>query len=156
MSDTNVKTIEPVRKTIVVRAEPDRAFRRFTAKIGAWWPLEHHSLGKDQAETCVLESRVGGRFLERDRAGEEVVWGHVSAWDPPNSLAFSFHPGRPAEHATKVSVTFAEDATGTTLVALVHDGWEVMGDDGETLRQRYDEGWGFVFSQCFGDYANRT
>ena len=57
----------PLRKTVVVKAPPERAFHRFTAEIATWWPLRSHSVGQTDAETVVLEGRVGGRIVERIR-----------------------------------------------------------------------------------------
>lgn len=33
---------EPVRKSIRVKATPERAFRIFTEEMGSWWPKTHH------------------------------------------------------------------------------------------------------------------
>jgi hypothetical protein len=68
----------PVRKTVDVKAGLERAFRHFTSDIGSWWPLESHSLSQDKAATCVLEGRVGGRFLELGQEGEETLWGTLT------------------------------------------------------------------------------
>ncbi len=34
--------LEPVRKTIRVRADAARAFRVFTEEMDSWWPRTHH------------------------------------------------------------------------------------------------------------------
>ncbi|MFI7065170.1 hypothetical protein ACIBL3_29545 [Kribbella sp. NPDC050124] len=31
----------------------------------------------------VLERRLGGRIYERTQAGDEIDWGEITAWDPP-------------------------------------------------------------------------
>jgi hypothetical protein len=39
-----VSTVPPIRREIVVDADPDAAFEVFTAGIGQWWPLEEKSV----------------------------------------------------------------------------------------------------------------
>ena len=54
-----------IRKTIVVAAPLEDAFRVFTEQIGSWWPLRRYSVGEDRAETAVVERKEGGRVYER-------------------------------------------------------------------------------------------
>lgn len=91
------RAFTPLVKNVTVKAPPDAAFRRFTAEIGAWWPLGSHSVGGQDAETVTMEGRAGGRIVERIRGGRECVWGTVTAWDPPRRVAFTWHPGRRPE-----------------------------------------------------------
>jgi uncharacterized protein YciI len=60
-----------------------------------------------------------GQIIERSADGDAAVWGTVSRWEPPDAVAFSWHPGQPAERASHVEVTFAA-LDGQTRVALVH------------------------------------
>jgi hypothetical protein len=39
-----VSTVPPIRRQILVDAEPAVAFEVFTAGIGRWWPVEEHSV----------------------------------------------------------------------------------------------------------------
>ncbi len=50
----------PVRKTLTVRATPERAFAVFAAGMGQWWP-KSHSLGKSPLHDVRIEPRAGGR-----------------------------------------------------------------------------------------------
>ena len=54
------KTIAPVRKSIDVKATPERAFRIFTAEMVRWWSKEY-SINKSPIKDIVIEPRVNGR-----------------------------------------------------------------------------------------------
>lgn len=135
--------LTPIRKTIEVPWDPGRAFRRFTREIGAWWPLRSHSVGQERAETVVFEEGVGGRIVEKIRGGEECTWGTVTAWDPPRSVSFTWHPGDDRARATQIDVTF-EPVPGGTRLVLVHSRWETLGALGKMARRGYPIGWAYV------------
>ena len=73
------------------------------------------------------------------------MWGTVTRWEPPTAVAFTWHPGQPAERASHVEVTFAA-ADGQTLVTLEHAGWEVFADPA-AARAEYDQGWPVVLDR---------
>jgi len=113
----------------------------FTAGIGQWWPLEEHGVhGKGGA--VAFED---GRLVERSADEEAAVWGTVTRWEPPTAVAFTWHPGRPAERASYVAVTFGAEG-GQTLVRLEHTGWEAF-DDPAAARAEYDHGWPLVLGR---------
>ena len=147
---TKTRRIEPVVKRVRVPASPEAAFRRFTGELGRWWPLATHSVGRESAESVVLEGRIGGRIVERTRTGEEHVWGTVTAWSPPVRVAFTWHPGRDPATAQEVEVRFeagesgAGGEPGRTDVTLVHGGWERYGEGAAASRDEYVEGWAYV------------
>jgi uncharacterized protein YciI len=70
----------------------------------------------------------------------------VSRWDPPEAVAFSWHPGYSADRASRVEVTFAAAGSGQTLVTLTHTGWEAFADPA-AARAEYDQGWPFVLER---------
>lgn len=76
----------------------------------------------------------------------------VTAREPPGRLAFTWHPGREDDTATQVEVTFTAAADGTE-VRLVHTGWEVLGDRGPEVRERYVTGWAMVLGQRYAATA---
>jgi uncharacterized protein YndB with AHSA1/START domain len=139
-------SIEPVSKSVVVPALPDRAFELFTAHIEEWWPLRTHSVGEDDAAGVAFGDGVGGAITETLADGTQSVWGTVTAWDPPHRVAFSWHPGTAKAEATQVEVTFTADGSGSTVVRLTHSGWERR-TDGATARDGYDSGWEPVISR---------
>jgi uncharacterized protein YndB with AHSA1/START domain len=140
----------PIVKIVTVRVTPDRAFRRFTDEMARWWPLKSHSVGENQAETVVMEGRVGGRIVERIRDGREVVWGTITAWEPPRRVAFTWHPGQSPSTAQDVEVRFSP-AGEWTRVELEHRGFERLGALGRRARRGYPIGWAYVL----GLYAGR-
>lgn len=138
--------LEPVRKSIEVNLSPDAAFRRFTEEIAAWWPLRTHSVSEEKAESVVFETRTGGRIYELSRDGAMHVWGTVIACDPPERVVFSWHPGREDDTAQEVEIRFLASERGTR-VELEHRGWEALGEEAESMRSRYSEGWEYVLGR---------
>jgi uncharacterized protein YciI len=82
---------------------------------------------------------VDGQIVESSPDGQQAVWGTVTRWDPPAAVAFTWHPGRDPERASRVEVTFTP-AEGGTLVVLEHSGWEGF-DDPAAARDEYGRGW---------------
>ena len=154
-------SIEPVVKTLTVACTPAEAFRFFTADFGMWWPAATHSVVaygsqfKDKPMAVFFEQRVNGRIFERTHAGEEHTWGSVLEWQPPARVAFSFHPGRDAEEAQTVEITFSAAQEGTRVV-LTHSGWEKLSANAQQARDNYNQGWEGVFVTAYAGYiANR-
>jgi uncharacterized protein YndB with AHSA1/START domain len=132
------RTIQPapVRRSVTVKAPPERAFEVFTGKIGAWWPKTHH-IGAVDPETIIVEPRAGGRWFERAPDGTECDLGKVLAWDPPNRLVLAwqlthewkYDPGL----VTEVEVQFFAEADGSTRVELEHRDLERFGEHAERV-----------------------
>ena len=93
-----------------------RAFELFTARIGEWWPLATHSVGEDQATGVVFGEGIGGSIVESLADGTTYVWGTITRWDPPHSVAYTWHAGTPVTEATSVEVTFTPGEQGHTVV----------------------------------------
>ncbi|HUP20305.1 MAG TPA: SRPBCC domain-containing protein [Gemmatimonadota bacterium] len=74
-------------------------------------------------------------------AGRELPWGSVTAWQPPERVAFRWFPGRDADTGQEVEVTFAADGEGATAVRLEHKDWHVFGEKAAAMRADYDGGW---------------
>lgn len=136
----HLTSIEPVRKSVTVPAATQRAFELFTAHIQEWWPLHTHSVGAGQAVGVAFGDCPGAEIIETLADGSTSVWGTITGWEPPHRVAFTWHPGHPEAEATQVEVTFAEDGPGSTVVRLVHSGWERRAD-GASAREGYDSGW---------------
>ena len=151
MTDSQRLTpLAPIVKVVTVKAPPERAFARFTREIARWWPLHSHSVGEADAESVIMEERVGGRIVERTRSGAEFVWGTIDTWEPPHRVAFSWHPGDDPARATHVELQFTADGT-RTRVELRHSGFECLGPKGSRIRRAYPIGWAYVL----GLYAER-
>jgi hypothetical protein len=145
--------IEPLRVTFEVSCSVEHAFYAWTDRIDAWWPADHTASGEPDA-TIVLEPRVGGRLYERTVSGEEHDWGEVTRWDPPGAFAYLWHLRRDRADATDVHVEFTAVPAGTR-VDIVHSGWERLGAEGQTWRDRNGGGWATLLPH-FQDYAERT
>ena len=138
--------LEPLRKQLKVSLPVQKAFELFTEGMGTWWPLPTHSVGEVQAESCFLEGWAGGRIVEILKDGTQSEWGRVIAWEPFHKVSFHWYPGRTADTAQEVTVTFSE-IPGGSLVELVHTGWENLGPEAQSRRDGYDTGWDFVLAK---------
>ena len=130
--------VPPIRREILVDADPATAFAVFTERIGQWWPLEDLSVYGPGGTVGFAD----GQIVERSASGDAAVWGTVYLWEPAAALAFSWHPGGPPDQATHAEVTFAQ-ADAQTLVTLTHTGWERFADPAEA-RAEYELGWPVV------------
>jgi uncharacterized protein YciI len=141
-----VSTVPPIRREILVDANPETAFEVFTARVGKWWPVEDKSV-YGAGTTVAFED---GQIIERSAVGQVAVWGTVTRWEPPNVLAFSWHPGYGAERASHVEITFAA-RTSQTLVTVEHTGWDKFADPA-AARAEYNQGWPLVL-HCYWEYT---
>jgi uncharacterized protein YndB with AHSA1/START domain len=154
--------IAPVRKSIIVNAAPERAFDVFTMKMDRWWPRTHN-IGAAPIQQCVIEPFVGGRWYTRCEDGSEVVFGHVSVWQPGVRLVVSWEisaawkPDARVALASEVEVRFLPDAAGGTRVELEHRDFERMGAAaGETMRDSVDKGWPGLLQLFSAEASSRT
>ncbi len=136
---TGGESFAPVERSVEVPVDAATAFTLFTDRIADWWPMATHSV-HGEGGTVAFEE---GRLVERhgDRTEE---WGDVRAWDPPHGFAVTWHPGREADEATEVAVSFTEEEPGRTRVDLRHSGWEHR-DPG--ARESYATGWVTVLAR---------
>jgi uncharacterized protein YndB with AHSA1/START domain/uncharacterized protein YciI len=133
-------TVAPIRRAVIVDASPEIAFKVFTADFGGWWPLDEHGVFGDGTVAM-----ADGEIIEVSAAGEQANWGSITTWDPPQRVAFSWHPSLDtAAPSSQVEVQFT-DLDGQTLVVLEHSGWEVY-DDPQATRESYGEGWPVVLA----------
>lgn len=135
-----------VEKSLRVAASPDTAFAVFTERIGSWWPLASHHIGTSDAQDCVIEPFVGGRWYERGVDGVICPWGRVLAWEPGARLVLSWEISAAwqadAAIQTEVEVRFT-GVPGGTLVELTHRKLEAYGADAQTMANVFnsDGGW---------------
>jgi uncharacterized protein YndB with AHSA1/START domain len=134
---STTETTEAVRKSIVVDAPPEEAFRVFTEQIQSWWPLRSYGVFLADAERIALDD---GQLVETAKDGRVEVWGKVLDWDPPRRIRLTWRPGFDPDMAdTEVEVRFTAEDKGTR-VDLEHSGWERL-ENGATSRSNYDGGW---------------
>jgi Activator of Hsp90 ATPase homolog 1-like protein len=119
------ETPAPIRQSVHVDCSIEETFRLFTEGFGEWWPLPSCAEG-EKAGHIDIEPWRGGKVSERTRSGKEHEWGTVIAWDPPDRVEFTWHPGRPDDSDQTVTVDFRVEADGTR-VTLTHYGWQWAG-----------------------------
>jgi uncharacterized protein YndB with AHSA1/START domain len=132
--------IDPIRLAFDVACPPDHAFAVWTADIDRWWPADHTVTGTADL-TVILEPRAGGRIFERTPAGIEHDWGEVTIWEPPSRLGYLWHLRRDRADATEVEIRFVGVEPGRTRVEIEHRGWDALGADAQSWRDRNHGGW---------------
>ena len=143
------QSLEPVRKTIRVRANAARAFQVFTEGFDSWWPRSHH-IGKLPMVRAVLDGRVGGRCYSIQSDGSECPWGRIVEWDPPRRFVMAwlidgewkYEPD--SSRCSEVEVTFTPMPDNTTVVELEHRAFDRMISNGHKMRWGVSQegGWG--------------
>jgi uncharacterized protein YndB with AHSA1/START domain len=131
---------------MVVPLARQEAFDLFFRRLPEWWPLATRSVWLDQAASCHVDVRPGGRFYERSRDGQESTWGTFRILEEPVRAVFSWHPGHPETNATEVEVHFVADGAATR-VDLEHRDWERLGERASFLRTRFERGWGPILAR---------
>jgi hypothetical protein len=91
----------------------------------------------------VRRSRRGRARAARRRADlrTNLVRGRGQVWEAPRRLGYLWHLRRDRADATDVEITFLDRGDGTTGVEIEHTGWERLGPEAETWRQRNERGW---------------
>ena len=148
MPQTNDR-LEAVQQSVVVDCPIEDTFELFTKAFGDWWPAALYSHSGEDVDTCVMEPWLDGRVFERTRSGEEVLWGSILEWDPPQHLRFSWNlSGRDQDDREIVDVRFDVDADGTK-VTVVHSGWELSGVAVNAIQMQGAAMWPAVLTQFF-------
>jgi len=146
----------PVRQSTLVRASAQHTFTTFVTTIGAWWPVQPFSAGKDRVRDISVEQRQGGRVYEIWDDGTEVDWGTLVTWQPPERFAMTW-TGTPAP--TMVEFTFAVLGPALTRVTVEHRGWEALTDEqlvedcalpGGYSSGAYSRGWATILARLAG------
>jgi uncharacterized protein YndB with AHSA1/START domain len=136
-----------LRKVVSVKAPPAVAWRVFTEKMGTWWPLATHKIGKAKAVDAVIEPRVGGRWYERGDDGSTCDWGRVLSWEPQARLVLSWEISADWQHdpnlQTEVEVRFMAEGKDGTRVELEHRHLDRYGARRDEMRAIFDSegGW---------------
>ena len=132
--------VQPIRKSVVVNANVERAFALFVERFDAIKPREHNLLPVAIAET-VFEPRVGGHVYDIGVDGSRCEWARVLVYAPPSRVVFSWDIGPtwqlesdPAR-ASEVEVRFIAESADRTRVELEHrhldrhgSGWQAVAD----------------------------
>lgn len=140
----------PIEKSVTVPLSPQDAFDLFTENMDTWWPGENHSVSAQknvEFKNIRFPKHVGEDIVEQDANDDTHIWGSIIAYHPGKYLAFHWHPGRPADQATVVTVTFTQSAQGTRC-DLTHGGFDILGPEADAVSTSYLNGWDLVLG-CF-------
>ena len=160
---TTMDSLEiPVRKSIMVKASPERAFRVFTEEIDTWWPRSHH-IGQSPMKKIIMEGRPGGLCYTEQEDGTDCPWGQVLVWEPPHRFVMAwqithdwgFEPE--LSRSSEVEVRFTPGADGSTRVDLEHRNFERHGAGAAGMRTAVDGsgGWDSLL-QLFGEQVEKA
>ena len=97
-----MSTVPPIRREILVDADPANAFEVFTDNIGRWWPVTEFSVFGAGGTVTLANQEI----VERSADGHSALWGTITRWEPPVAVAFTWHPGGPSDQSGHVEVTF--------------------------------------------------
>jgi uncharacterized protein YndB with AHSA1/START domain len=126
-----------IRKSIRVERPQAVSFKLFCEDIGRWWPKGPSFEGKN-ATDMVMETHVGGRFYQCYADGTEYQIGQVTAYQPPEIVAFTWRA--PSwDVPTQVEVRFFAEGDATR-VELEHSGWE-RASQARAFHKNYESGW---------------
>ena len=148
MVDQGVFDSNSVTKSINVQAAQDIAWRVFTEKMGAWWPLAYYKIGKANAIDAVIEPYQGGRWYECGDDGSTCDWGTVLVWEPFSRLVLSWDISADFQYdpnlKTELELRFIPEGQSSTRVELEHRHLDRYGARRDEMRRIYDtEGdWG--------------
>lgn len=136
----------PVRKSMAVKASPERAFEVFTNRMGRWWN-KTHSINSSPQQDVILEPHAGGRWYERGADGSECQWGHVIEWDPPRRLLLAWQINADWKFdpalITELEIRFTPEGANSTRIDLEHRNLDRYGEKADQTRAALDseEGW---------------
>jgi uncharacterized protein YndB with AHSA1/START domain len=156
MSTHTQATATAVRRSIVVEAPIERAFRVFINDFDRIKPREHNMLEVDISET-VFEPHAGGRVYDRGVDGSEFRWARVLAFEPPERVVFSWDINpqwqieSDLEKTSEVEVRFVAESAERTRVELEHRNLDRHGAGWEGVREAIggEGGWP-LYLQRFG------
>jgi uncharacterized protein YndB with AHSA1/START domain len=109
--DTSVQGTVPLTR--------EEAFEIYVDHIDTWWPRRGvfpYSFAPATARPRHIrfEPKPGGRFYETFEDGTEYVIGHVTDWEPPRSITYTWRDPT-WEGETVIDVTFTPAENGTQV-----------------------------------------
>lgn len=159
----DIKEIEPVRKSIRVKASAARAFRVFTEEMDSWWPRTRH-IGNSPMKRVVVEGHPSGAIYTDQEDGTVCPWGTVLVWEPPHRfvMAWQVSPSWQYEpdlaKCSEVELRFTPADDGTTLVELEHRGLHRHGGNYAGMREQVNAegGWSGLLAMYAAKAAEAT
>lgn len=152
-------TPAPIRKTLTVRATPQKAFEVFTQGFDRWWPRTH-TIGAAPLKKGVIEPKLGGRWYGINADDSVSEWGDVLVWEPPSRLMLAWRiTGQWAydpDLLTEVDIRFTAIGEGETRIDFEHRDLQRLGEGAaaEQLRTSMDAGWTLILDSYVAAVAN--
>ena len=119
-----------VHLTNTIPLPPPQAFAVFVEQMDTWWPRQGvfpYSFAPKSSRPLHIrfEAGLGGRYYETFAGGSEYVIGHITTWEPPARLAYTWRdPTWPGE--TTIELRF-DDKGGSTRVRYQQNGFAAAG-----------------------------
>ncbi|GLB69543.1 hypothetical protein [Arthrobacter mangrovi] len=114
----------------------EQAFEGFTELIHLWWPIADYGVFGEGSH-LEFEERVLAETSDRD---EVEIWADILEWQPGALIRLSWHRGAGPAVASRLEVAFEADGPESSIVRLVHSGWEHV-PAGEAAREEYAGEW---------------
>jgi uncharacterized protein YndB with AHSA1/START domain len=129
-----------ITKTIFLKAPAKHVWSFLTDadRLAEWF---HRGAGEmvKGGEYALLTNSLG-------KEGEKLCWGKVVEFDPPKRLVHTFTHGHLKGAETTCSWTL-DEMEGGTVLTLVHEGWEKVGEGAFAMAGNHDVGWDDHFSR---------
>ncbi|GJL93048.1 SRPBCC family protein [Hyphococcus sp.] len=128
MSKTNIV------KTIFLKAPPEHVWKFLTQadKLALWFHQGEADL-KEGGDWALLTNTLG-------KEGQRMCWGKVVALKAPEKLVHTFTHNYLEGVETTCTWTL-ESVKGGTVLTLVHEGWDKLGDGAFPMAADHDTGW---------------
>jgi Uncharacterized conserved protein len=134
-TDMNAVDSLNVHLEVTIAASSQVVFDALTKDIATWWGFPF--LKRKDAQTIVLEPKVGGRLYEVYGENEGALWGMVTAIKSGEELSLVGSMGMP--EPTYGAVTFALEPQGNmTIIKFTHS---AFGRISQERKGCYTEGW---------------
>ena len=109
---------------------PHTAFDVFVEKMDLWWPRQGvfpYSFAPKSTGPLYIrfEAQLGGPYFETFADGSEYVIGHITVWQPPTELTYTWRDPTWGG-STNIRLHFAADGEGTR-VTYEQDGFADAG-----------------------------
>jgi uncharacterized protein YndB with AHSA1/START domain len=141
-----------VRRSVLVKATPERVWREFTgfAQMDKWWGAKrgNPTAGEQVGQWLIkYEPRLGGVIeMAVDMAGSRAHFGGtIEVFSAARELTFNndWKPSQGWAAPTYMTIRLSPALDGT-LVELFHHGFERTGGDVASEHMGYEQGWGML------------
>ena len=122
-----------VKLSAAVPLPPDAAFDVYVGQMNTWWPRQGvfpYSFAPDSTfpRHIRFEARLGGRYYETFADAGDYVIGHITRYEPPHDLAYTWRD--PSwQTSTRISLRFVAAGDGAE-VHYEQDGFAEAGAAG--------------------------